>query len=432
MRLTPAALFLALWAWLPGAARAESVAELSARGDALRRAGDPDGALAALQAAQAAGDRSAETWKRVGWAEKARRRFSAAEAALSQALLADPGDREARDDLADLRRSRGLRLSGWLGGDEPGSSKQAVNAELWYGGLDRVELKGGYGYSDAIFYQSNKGFASAYWFFAPESYLQADFTYRVYSYPNALSASTPNPDTSSYQRAPRGTLELQHWLGRTARATVAYQLYAPNFWHDQATSIVNHKATLELMLPLAGGLRLGALGGVLRDPDPKKSLIRNRDIPGLGPVGSDGNCNPALAPTTCAAQTSVTYKVEPLYGGFVGFDAARWGLEVKAITNRDLDASYSYSLLTTLTAQPFEGAEATLAWVHDRYASVSAFAKRRGDVLWASGRYWVLPSLALGGGVKWVNNPSPQSRTDTGWRNSATLLVNLEYRTSLF
>lgn len=433
MRLTLAlTLALALAGTLPAPAAGQDAAGLSARGDALRRAGDYDGAVEALRAAIAAGDRSAETWKRLGWAEKARRRYAAAGEALAQAILADPRDREAQDDLADLRRSRGLRLSGWLGGDEPGTSKQAVNAELWYGGLDRLELKGGYGYSDAIFYESQKGFATAYWFYAPDSYLQADLTYRGYSYPAQQNGTPPNPDTTSYEQAPRATLELQHWFGRGLRTTLAYQLYAPTFAHDTSTRIWNHKLTGEVMVPLPGGFRAGALLGALRDPDPKKTLIRNRDIPGLGPVGSDGNCDPATAPATCAAATAVVYKVEPLFGGFVGFEASRWGLEVRGITNRDLDASYSFSLLTTLSVQPFDRAEAVLAWVHDRYATISAFSGRSGDVLWASGRYWVLPWVAAGGGVKWVNNPSPQSRTDPGWRNSATLLLNLEIRTGLF
>jgi len=432
MRLITA-LTLALAASLPAAARAESAAELRARGDALRQAGDHEAALQAFQAAQAAGDRSAETWKRVGWSEKARRRFAAAAAALEQAVAADPQDREAQDDLSDLRRGRGLRLSGWLGGDEPGSSKQAVNAELWYGGLDRLELKAGYGFSDAIFYQSSKGFATAYWFYAPDSYLQADFTYREYSYPVELGGTAPNPDTSSYQQAPRGTLELQHWFGQALRGTLSYQLYAPTFWHDSATRIYNHKASAEVMLPLAGGFRAGALLGALRDPDPKTTDIRGRPLPS-GSTSTGVDCTPANAPAPvfCATETRVQYRVEPLFGGFVGYEAGRWGLEVKGITNRDLDASYDFSLITTFTAQPFDRSEVVLAWVHDRYAGVSAFANRSGDVVWASGRYWLLRALALGGGVKWVNNPSPQSRTNAGWRNSATLLLNLEYRTGLF
>jgi len=432
MRLITA-LTLALAAALPPAALAESPAELCARGDALRKAGDPDGALQAYQAAQAAGDRSAETWKRIGWSEKARRRFAAAAAALEQAVAADPRDREAQDDLADLRRSRGLRLSGWLGGDEPGTSQQAVNAELWYGGLDRLELKAGYGYSDAIFYQSNKGFATAYWFYAPDSYLQADFTYRKYSYPVELGGTAPNPDTSSYEQAPRGTLEVQHWFGKALRGTLSYQLYAPTFWHDRATRITNHKVSAEAMLLLGGSFRVGALVGALRDPDPKTTDIRGRPLPS-GSTSTGVDCTPlgAPLPVVCATGTRVKYRVEPLFGGFLGYEAASWGLEVKGITNRDLDASYDLSLLTTLTAQPIDRTELMLAWVHDRYASVSSFPNRSGDVVWASGRYWVLPALALGGGVKWVNNPSPQSRTDGGWRSSTTLLLSLEYRTGLF
>jgi len=163
----------------------------------------------------------------------------------------------------------------------------------------------------------------------------------------------------------------------------------------------------------------------LRDPDPKKTRILNRPDP------------TATQPLTqnlpiLASRTSVSYRVEPLYGGFVGYEGSRWGLEVRGLTNRDLDASYEFSFITTATLQPVEKAQLSLSWIHDSYSDVSSFPGKSGNVLWGSGRYWVLPSLAVGGGVKWVNNPSPQSTTNPGWRNSVTLLLNLEYRTSVF
>ena len=419
MRLTAAVLTLALA--LPAGAAVQ--AELRARGDALRRAGDYAEALRTYEAERAAEGDNAEVWKRIGWTLKAMRRFGEAGRALERAVQLDPSDREAQDDLRSLRLGRGLRLSGWLGGDEPGTSKQAVNLEAWYGGLDRLELKGGYGYSDAIFFQSQKGFASAYWFYAPDSYLQADFTWRQYSYPNV--GATPNPDTTSYQQAPRGTLELQHWFGRALRATVDYQVYAPTFWHDPSTRIVNHKATAELMVPV-GGLRLGVTGGALRDPGPRRTRIVGRPDPTVPqPL-------PPQAPIL-ATETRVVYRVEPLVGGFVGWEADRWSLEVRGLTNRDLDESYAFSAITSAGWQPTERVEISLAWILDRYGKQSSFPDRIGNVLWASGRYWLVPDrLALGGGAKWVNNPSPKSRTDAGWRNDPTLLLSVEYRTGIF
>jgi len=425
MRLSTLALLACALAPLPSPAA--DPAALLARGDAQRRAGDYDAALATYEEARAAGDGAqAEVEKRLGWTLRALRRFAAAERALVQATRLDPSDREAQDDLASLRRSRGLRLSGWLGGDEPGTSKQAVNLEAWYGGLDRLEVKAGYGYSDAIFYSSQKGFASAYWFYAADSYLQADFTWRRYSYPLDPAVQQPNPDTTSYEQVPRGTLELQHWLGKGLRATLAYQLYAPNFWHDKSTRIVNHKATAEVMVPLPGGLRAGALVGALRDPDPDRTTIVGRRDPTVAQP-------PPPAPQIPAASTRVVYRVEPLLGGFVGLDAGRWSLEVKGLTNRDLDRSYAFSLISTAAVQPVERAEIALAWIFDLYGNQSSFPKKQGNVLWASGRYWILPQLALGGGVKWVRNPSPANRDpNPPSRNDPTLLLNLEYRTGIF
>lgn len=424
MRLTTLALLACALAAAP--ALAADPAALLSRGDAQRKAGDYDAALATYEEARAAGGGArAEVEKRIGWTLKALRRFAAAERALAEATRLDPSDREAADDLAALRRSRGLRLSGWLGGDEPGTSKQAVNLEAWYGGLDRLELKAGYGWSDAIFFSSQKGFASAYWFYAADSYALLDFTWRQYDYPVELGGQAPNPDTTSYRQAPRATLEWQHWLGRTLRATVAYQLYAPTFWHDSSTRIVNHKATAEAMVPLGSGLRVGALVGALRDPDPDRTTIAGRRDPTVPQP-------PPPAPQILASATRVKYWVQPLFGGFVGLEAGPWSLEVKGLTNRDLDQSYGFSVITTAGWQPTERAELTLAWVWDRYGVDSAFDGRDGNLLWASGRYWLLPQLALGGGLKWVNNPSPQSRTDSGWRNGPVLLLNLEYRTGIF
>jgi hypothetical protein len=402
----------------PPAQAPQAARELLARGDALRRQGDLDGALAAYQAAQAAGAGAAEVWKRIGWTQRAMRRPASAAESLRRALAADPGDREARDDLEDLERARGLRLSGWLGGDEPGTSRNAANAELWYGGIDRLELKGGYGWTDAAFYQSHKAYAAAYLFTGPATYLMADATVRRYVYPVDPAIQQPNPDSTSYQVVPRGTVELSGPLGQALRGTLGYQVYLPNFAHDTGTRIANHKVYGELAARLGGGFDLGLAVAALRDPDPSRTDILGRPVPGA-PAGTTCPAGGAL----CASATRVSYRVEPLVGGFVGYTAARWSAELRGIPNRDLDASYAFSLLSTVTARPAERLEATFQWTNDHYARTSSFPNRQGNAFWASARYDLLPALSLGGGVKAVSTPS---------RSGATLLLQGEYRTGIF
>lgn len=414
---------VALSVLLSLAATADTAADLRARGDALDEAGNLDGALQAFKEAQAAGDRSAEIWMRVGSTLRNLRRFGEAASALKNAVAANPNDQEAKDALTDLRRSRGLRVNAWLGGDEPGTSKQAVNFELWYGGLDRLEVKAGYGYSDLVFFQSNTAFVTAYWFYAPTSYVQADFTYRKFAYLTDPALGAPNPDTSSYDDAPRGTLEIQHWFGGLLRARLTYQLFVPTFWHDPSTRIVNHKLVAEVAVRLPFGLRAGVLAGGLRDPDPRATRIINRPDP---------TATGASSPTVVmATETSVRYRIEPLLGFFMGWDRARWGLEIRGLTNRELDASFAFSVIIGAALKPLEKLELMVSWIHDSYSDVSVFRGHTGEAVWVSGRYWLLPSLAIGGGAKWVNNPSPQSPTDPSRRNSVTLLINLEYRSSL-
>jgi tetratricopeptide (TPR) repeat protein len=155
----------------PGAGRAHQ-----AEGDRLRAQGQYQEALAEYQAELAASGPNAETWKRIGWSLRSLHRTPEAVEALRTASRIDPKDREARDDLAALELSRGLTARAWLGGTEPGTSKQAVEGQLRYAGFDRLELQAGAGWSDNIFYESAKGYATAYFFHAPGSYLKGDLS----------------------------------------------------------------------------------------------------------------------------------------------------------------------------------------------------------------------------------------------------------------
>lgn len=405
----------------------EAVRALRARADALRGAGEYQAALQAYQDELAASGETADLLKHIGWTQKALRRFSAAAASLQRATELDPGDLEARDDLASLKRSRGLRINAWLGGTEPGTSKTAFDGQLGYGGFDRLELHAGGSWTDNIFYESAKGYADALWFYSSDSFVKGGFTLRRYSY---TGASRPTPDSNAYELVPRADVEVSHWLGRRLRVGLAYQLFAPNFFYDKSTRIVNHKVSAEMELPLGGGFVAGAFGALLRDPDPARTLINGRPVPGA-PAGT---ICPGAGSGSCAAATSVAFRNEVLVGGSLGYDSDGWGASVKYIPNRDLDAGFSWSVVSSLDLRPLELLSFNLQWILDQYSTSSGplFAGNYGNIYWGTARYQVLPALAVSAGLKWVANPSPASTTGTATRNDATLLVSLEYLTSVF
>jgi tetratricopeptide (TPR) repeat protein len=407
-----------------GAAR-----ELRARADALRRVGEYEAALQAYQEELAASGESADLLKHIAWTQKALRRFSAAAASLQRATELDPGDREARDDLESLKRSRGLRINAWLGGTEPGTSKTAFEGQLGYGGFDRLELHAGGGWTDNIFYESAKGYADAYWFYSSDSLVKGGFTLRRYSY---TGANRPTPDSNAYELVPRGDVEISHWIARRLRVGLAYQLFAPNFFYDKSTRIVNHKLSAEMELPLGGGFVAQVFGALLRDPDPARTLISGRPVPGA----PGGTLCPGAGPSLCAAATSVAFRTEVLVGGALGYETDAWGASVKYIPNRDLDAGFSWSLISALDLRPLEKLSFNLQWILDQYSTSSGplFAGNTGNVYWGTARYQLIPALAVSAGLKWVANPGPASTTAgaTATRNDGTLLVNLEYLTSVF
>ncbi len=407
----------------PAAAQAHQ-----AEGDRRRAEGRYQAALAEYQAELAAGGPSAETWKRIGWSLRGLHRTPEAAEALRQAIAIDPADREARDDLAALERSRGLAVRAWLGGTEPGTSKQAVEGQLRYAGLDRLELQAGAGWSDSIFYESAKGYATAYFFHAPGSYLKGDLSLRRYAY---SGADRPTPDSNAYDLVPRIEVEVSHRFGRTVRAGLAYQLFTPNFFYDPQTYVVNHKATADVEVLLGHGFAISAVAAVLFDPDPDQTAIKGRPLPGA-PAGTV--CTPGAPSPDCAAATDVVMRRELLVGGGVAWESDLLTASVRVIPNRDLDASYAWSVLSALELRPQERLALDLQWIFDRYSSASGptFAGKDGNVFWARARYGITPALALGGGFKYVANPGPESTSPTaGPRSDATLLLDVEWRTGV-
>src|SRR5207244_8835025 len=319
--------------------------QVRARADALRKQGDYEAALDAYQSEMTITGETADCWKHIGWTQKALRRFADAEASLRRAAELDPADREAQDDLESLHMSRGLRLDARMGGTEPGTSKQAYEGELTYGGFNRLELHAGGGWTDNIFYDSVKGYANAYWFYSQDSYLRGDFTLRHYNY---TGANRPTPDSNAYDVVPRVSLEGSHWISPRIRAGLEYQLFAPDFFYDHSTRIVNHKVTGEVEARLGGGFTAGITAAVLRDPDPAQTLILGRPVPGA-PAGT---VCPAAGQPDCASATSVAFRNELLLGGSLSYEADAWGVGVKYIPNRDLDSGFDWSIISRLDVPP--------------------------------------------------------------------------------
>ena len=401
--------------------------QMRARGDALRKQGDYEAALDAYQSEMTITGETADCWKHIGWTQKALRRFADAETSLRRASQLDPSDREAQDDLDSLHLSRGLRLDARMGGSEPGTSKNAFEGELIYGGFNRLELHAGGSWTDNIFYDAVKGYANAYWFYSQDSYLKADFTLRRYNY---TGANRPTPDSNAYDKVPRASLEVSHWFGRTVRAGLEYQLFAPDFFYDRSTRILNHKITGEVEARLGGGFSAAITTALLRDPDPAVTLILGRPVPGA-PAGT---VCPAAGQPDCAAATSVAFRNEFLVGGSVSYEADAWGVGVKYIPNRDLDSGFDWSIISSLDVRPIEKLSFNFQWVFDRYSTSAgpAFAGQNGNIWWATVRYQLTRPLALGAGVKWVSNPSPADVNGISTRNDPTVLLNLDYRTVLF
>jgi tetratricopeptide (TPR) repeat protein len=397
-----------------------------AEGDRLRAEGRYQEALAEYRAEVAASGPTAESWKRIGWSLRGLQRTNEAAEALRAAIAIDPGDREARDDLAALELARGLAVRAWLGGTEPGTSKQALEGQVGYAGFDRLLLQAGAGWSDSIFYESAKGYGTAYYFYAPGSYLKGDLSLRRYVY---SGADRPTPDSNAYDLVPRIEVEISHRFGPKVRAGLAYQLFTPNFFYDQQTWIVNHKATAEVEVQLGRGFSASGVAAVLFDPDPSQTAVKGRPLPGAPPGTT---CTPGIPSPDCADATHVVQRRELLVGGGVAWQSELLTASVRVIPNRDLDASYAWSVLSSLQVRPQGRLSIDLQWIFDRYSSASGptFAGKDGNIVWARARFAVTPGLALGGGIKYVANPGPESTSPTaGARSDATLLLDVEWRT---
>lgn len=378
-------------------------------GDVYRNSGRYNEALAEYNAARALGLENSEVHKKIGTTHKWSRDYSAAVRSFEKALELNPGDIEAAEDLATVKRAAGLSVMVSTGGWEPDYTTDSIEAVVSYGGFKNLTLNAGYGYADQIYYERTKLFASGYYFYNPNSYFKVYAARKDYDYPSG--ATQPQPDTNAYDIVPTFEAEVSHWVNPSLRATVAYEYFRPSFFHDPDSTVNNHKVSGELYyLTSVEGLRLKAIAAFLRDPDPDKSQVKRADDPSTPLVNE------------FVATTAITYQTQGLFGGAVEYSKDRWSAEVKYLPNRDLDSSYSWSVLAGFAYDITDRVTGRLDYVHDKYSNQSNFAGQTADVYMASAYYALSPSVDLGAGVKRIELPNQDKNA---W------FITFKYRTGL-
>lgn len=375
-------------------------------GDAYRREGKLDDALTEYETAKSLGGENTELLKSMGTTYKWMKRDRDAAEAYGKALKLNPKDREAKDDLESLSLKRGLTLNLMAGGWEADNTKEKYEGMLEYGGLDRTLLNGGYSYSKNAYYSRHKAYANGYYFYSNNSYAKLGVAYKDYNYP---TGPTVQPDSSAYDKVPSFEVEVAHWFHPVFRGTLAYEFFRPSFLFDTDSKANNHKVSAEAYyITPVDGLRLKVLYAVLRDPDPDKTTIKGRAL--NMPVG------------TTAAATSVQYQTQSLLGGGAEVVRGKYSAEIKYLPNRDLDRSYSWSVLAGLGYGFTDRVTGRLDYVHDKYSSKSSQAGKTANVYLGSVFYKLDNRTDLGFGLKHIDLPTA---------NDDTVFLTVAYKTGL-
>lgn len=364
-------------------------------GDAYRREGKLRDAIAEYETAKSLGGENPELLKSMGTTYKWLKEDKKAADAYSRALKLNPDDREAREDLEDLRLRRGLVLNLMAGGWEADNTTEKYEGMLEYGGFDRTNLNGGYSYSKNPYYSRHKAYANGYYFYEGNSYAKLGVAYKDYNYP---TGPTLQPDSNAYDKVPSFEVEVSHWFSSVFRGTLAYEFFRPNFLYDKDSHANNHKLSAEAYyLTPVDGLKLKFMYAVLRDPDPDKTQIKGRDL--NRPIGDP------------APSTNIEYQTQSLIGGGVEYSRKRYNAELKYLPNRDLDSSYSWSVLAGLGYVFTDRVSGRLDYVHDKYSSKSFNAGKTANIYLASVFYKVDNRTDLGFGAKYIDQPAGSDQT---------------------
>lgn len=312
-------------------------------------------------------------------------RYARACSEYQEALRLDPKDPEARDGLASARRSRGPGFFGALGEWEADSSAPSGwQAELYYGGLDRVEARAGLSHADRYFYTRNRRYASAYRFYSPAGYLKLTVGKKTYDFP---LDTNPIPDSNSYQDVPGFELEVADELELLLpglRGSLAYEFYRPTFFYAPVAHASNHKLSGELSWQTGlKPLRLRLLAAVLRDPDPAGTVI-DRQAGQLVTLG---------------------YGWQALLGGGVDLSSGGVSGQVLVIPNPDLDRSQSYAIVTGVSGPLYGRVDGRANYLYGKYSDQSVFAGQSAHI-WTFALNWRAPNhFDLSAGYKVGRRP---------------------------
>lgn len=349
-------------------------------GDVFRKEGYGPAAEREYRRAKELGRRDPELLKSLATVQKWQRHFSAARSSYQEVLRISPGDREAQDDLEDLRYRRGLALFGAVGGSETDSTTKGWQTELSYRGIDRVDAAIGASYADKFFYTRQSYYGRAYLFFSPTRYVQLSLGQKSYNYP---VAKNPTPDANAYKNVPSFEVEYAGDLRPNLRGSLAYEYFQPSFFFGPSVHANNHKLSAEISYQTSWKpLRLRLLSAFLRDPTPDQTVVDRID-----------------------QTVIVVYGTQYLVGGGANFSLRRFDAELLVLPNRDLDRSTNYSVLGGFTVQVARALKIKSGSIFDHYSTNSAFTGKTAQVYHAGLSWAPTRWLELSAGAKVIRRP---------------------------
>lgn len=378
-------------------------------GDVLHKGGKLEEAIGEYEKARVLGKNNIELLKGIAATYREMMHYRDAVTFYKKAVELSPDDKEAADELNNLRLDRGIQLKAVAGGFEADYTAESYETALFYGGLNKTDLYAGYGHVDEIYYDKDKIYAKGYYFYNPDSYAKLLLRREEYIYPIDPLLQKPNPDSSAYYRVPGVEIEASHLFTKRLHGALIYELNMPHFFYDRDSSAVTQKASAEIyyITPL-DSLRLKLIYSILRDPDPDKTEIKGKD-----------NSKTAIG---IAPATDVRYHISSLVGGSVEFAYGKWSAELKYLPNRELDHSYKYSILTKIGYELTQDLSLQFDHLYDKYSSVSNYAGQTANVYMVSGLYKLNKRIEIGAGYKHIDIPV---------RRQSTGFLSLTFKTGL-
>jgi tetratricopeptide (TPR) repeat protein len=283
--------------------------------------------------------------KQIATLNERTRHFTQAAEWWGKAIAANPSDAEAMDGLQALQAQRSLRIEGGYGGGEIDYSNKSYNINGFYGGVDWLDLHGGYSRNDKIAYARTNTWLDAYAFPSCDTYLRLGVQRKHYDYPQSAGSS---PDNNAYLVVPDYQIEIAHYTGENY-VSIELEYFTPNFFWNQDLRANNLKLGGTIRNWLLRPLYFKFFASTLRDPDPQ-TFVADAGTGGI---------------------TGFQYERVAMVGGALGLENGRWNVEIKYVPDRDLDHSLDWSMFGKIT---FEADRLGVQYdfLYDRYSRSSS------------------------------------------------------------